>query len=789
MNSMQSRNVLPVPKVMGMDYYIPHYLNLIWRWKWYICIVTPVIFVAWAIGVIKFGNTRPALESSAVLQFMQSSGTTGPIDNETMLVQKSSCDAFIHSRSFIENISDKLSLRLSVKKYFRSEIFDSISIDKDAAVGKYDFVVGNDGYSIYYSNKKLRINKKIVISGRLIELSSFFLPSILLKLTNDFVSEPHSFTFFISTQRQAVDNVLKYLSTKFPGSGERDNSIMAITLQEHDYPLGTQVVNEIADEFVQHNSEQRLNTKNENVEVLEKQLQEARNNLAGADNALRQFREVNSNVGVTNSAASSVSELVTLENSVNSLKSSITEANVLQARCQIANSDDISDDKMTALNEAITYLASRQSVAAPALQSDFNEASADKKRVDAEYAPQHPRVIENRKKIARIAANISKALSDAVAKMRADAVGAVNRKDALTSENQRLPAQELRYSDLMRKRDNAEELFTNLLSRYNISKMSAASQSSFVTIMDHAVVPNSPSRLQSMLRVLLIGLVIALVFGFGLPAGIDYLDKRARNEGDCRRFSALPFLEGIPKKNDSEKNNVSKKEKIDDKLVAAGFEPDTFDEMYRSLRTKILLHLHGEAHKMLVVTSLNAGEGKSLTASNLAIVMAQQKLRTLLIDGDMRRGVQHNSFVLEKKPGLSEIISSPDELTTMPVSSFIQKAHIPDLSLLSCGMPIPNPAECMNSSKFRDLTAMLAEWFDVIVLDTPPLRVAVDAAILPEAFSHYIIVVRAVKTNIVALEKKIVDFPGLYQKVLGIVLNGAPIDKKMHNYTYSYYRH
>jgi capsular exopolysaccharide synthesis family protein len=192
---------------------------------------------------------------------------------------------------------------------------------------------------------------------------------------------------------------------------------------------------------------------------------------------------------------------------------------------------------------------------------------------------------------------------------------------------------------------------------------------------------------------------------------------------------------------------------------------------------------------MLVVTSLNPAEGKSVTAANLSIVMAQQKLRTLLIDGDLRRGVQHHSFLLEKKPGLSDILSSPDEIATLPVNSFIQKTHIPNLSLLSCGMPIPNPAECMNSDKFRELAHVLAEWFDVIVLDTPPLRVAVDAAILPDAFRHYVLVVRAAKTDLVAMERKVRDFPGLHQKILGIVLNGAPFDKKMHDYAYSYYHH
>jgi len=169
--------------------------------------------------------------------------------------------------------------------------------------------------------------------------------------------------------------------------------------------------------------------------------------------------------------------------------------------------------------------------------------------------------------------------------------------------------------------------------------------------------------------------------------------------------------------------------------------------------------------------------------------MAQQKLRTLLIDGDMRKGVQHHSFVLEKKPGLSEILSSPDDLATIPINSMIQQTHIPNLSLLACGMPIPNPAECLNSQKFRDLTLILTEWFDVIILDTPPLSVSVDAAMLPDSFKHYIIVARVAKTNIAEIDKKIDEFPGLRKKILGIVLNGTPINKRMKNYRYSYYYH
>ena len=785
MNAMQARG-MPAKKTMGPDYYIRHYLNLFWRWKWFIVVVTPIVFLGWMFAAVKYGQSRPALESRVVLQFLQNSGSNGPIDNQVAIVEKASSDALIHSRTLLESVAERLSLQVAVKKYYRRDIFDSIAIEKSAPVGRYDFVVKKDGYALYYTNKKKQIYKKIVMDGKLSELSSFSFPFVSLKLTREFIVEPQSMTFYIRSLRETVDDILQRLFISFPG-GEEKSSIMIVALKGFDYPLTAQTVNGIADDFVRRSAETKQGKKSGSALILEKQLQSARNDLASAEEALRQFREANPTVGAISALSSSLTEVSSLENSLTSLKRSIDDAVALQSRC---SGSVTLDDQITALYEAITFLTTRQSVAAPGLQIDLNEAITEKRRVDADYSPQHPIVIENRKKILRIASNISKALSDIIDKMRSDVASASNKRNVISAENQRLPSKELRYAELERKRATLAELYSNILTRYNINKMSEASQGSDVFIVDRAVTPGSPGRFKVLLPLLIIGMVLALGSGFGVPAAFDYLDKSARVEQDCLRFSTVPFLESIPsKKGDTGKRSRADKEKLDDRLVAASFEPDIFNEMYRSLRTKILLHLHDESHKMLVVTSLNVSEGKSLTASNLSIVMAQQKLRTVLIDGDMRRGVQHHSFVLEKSPGLSEILSSPDDITTLPIHSFFQKTHIPNLSLLACGMPIPNPAECMNSNKFRDLTSVLVEWFDVVVLDTPPLRVAVDAAILPEAFNHYILVARAAKTNIDALEKKINEFPGLRQKVLGIVLNGAPIDTKMHNYAYSYYRH
>jgi capsular exopolysaccharide synthesis family protein len=783
MNAPHTR-MPPPKKPPGLEYYVPHYLNLIWRWKWYIGIVTPIVFLVWAFVAIKYGTTRPPLPCSVTLQFGQNSNSLDQASTQSLEIQKEGSDAFIRSRPFLQTIVEKLSLQLTVKKYFRSDIFDSISVGKNAPIGRYDFIVEKDGYTLGFTNERRGIKNRIITSGKLSDLSSLTFASNLLVLSRDFIAEPHSVTFSILNNQDAVQRLIWSLSTKFPGSEGRGN-IMLLSCKGSDYPLVTQTVNTIADDFVIRNATTNRDKKSYTGDVLEKQLQAAQSDMANAEAAVRQFREQNPSVGATSMLGTSVNEVANLENSVSSIQRSIDEAASLQTRCMSGLN---LDDQISAMFEAITFLSTRQSVAAPALQLELNDAANEKRRVDADYSPQHPLVLENRKKIARVAANVSKALSDVIDKMRAAVNDATIKKSALSQEFQKLPAKELRYAELERKRSVYTELYSTLLARYNSNRMSEASQGANVSVIDHAVVPPIPGRLQTMAQILLMGLALALILGFGPAAGLDYLDKRARNESDCRRFSTLLFLEGIPIKEACKGKTIKPdKGKLDERLVAAGFESAVFDEMYRSLRTKILLHLQSEAHKMLVVTSLNVAEGKSLTASNLSIVMAQQKLRTLLIDGDMRKGVQHHSFVLEKKPGLSEIVSSPDDLTTLPVNTFLQKTHIPNLSLLPCGMPIPNPAECMNSNKFRDLAAMLAEWFDVVILDTPPLRVAVDAAMLPDVFNHYIIVARAAKTSLDALEKKINDFPGLRQKVLGLVLNGAPVDKKMHDYSYSYY--
>jgi tyrosine-protein kinase Etk/Wzc len=168
--------------------------------------------------------------------------------------------------------------------------------------------------------------------------------------------------------------------------------------------------------------------------------------------------------------------------------------------------------------------------------------------------------------------------------------------------------------------------------------------------------------------------------------------------------------------------------------------------------------------------------------------MAQQNISAILVDGDMRRGVQSELFAVDKKPGLSDYLGEITPVTPAYISKFVRKTHIRGLSLLPSGSSIPNSTEMINSIRFRELLEYLSTLYEIIILDTPPLAVTTDAVGVHDFFTSYLIVVRAGHTDISHLNRKTKEFPGFRKKILGIVFNGAPY-KRPEYYQYSSYKY
>ncbi len=168
----------------------------------------------------------------------------------------------------------------------------------------------------------------------------------------------------------------------------------------------------------------------------------------------------------------------------------------------------------------------------------------------------------------------------------------------------------------------------------------------------------------------------------------------------------------------------------------------------------------------MVVTSPGPGEGKSITAANLATTFAHQGIRTLLVDADMRRSVQHLQFGIETDLGLSTVLSSPVDLDAVVVKSGIE-----NLDVLPAGTPPPNPAELLGGPRMDELLPVLRDRYEAIVFDSPPMLAVTDAAVLGQKVQGVVLVVRAEQTEREASALALSQLRHVGATVLGVVMN------------------
>jgi capsular exopolysaccharide synthesis family protein len=202
-------------------------------------------------------------------------------------------------------------------------------------------------------------------------------------------------------------------------------------------------------------------------------------------------------------------------------------------------------------------------------------------------------------------------------------------------------------------------------------------------------------------------------------------------------------------------------------------------EQYRALKTKVFQLHQTCGFKTLLVTSAGALEGKTTTATNLALTMAQEiHIKVLLIDGDLRRPAVHKSLGISVPLGLSDYLSEK-----CPVEQVIYSSQIQNFCVVAGG-PIPNnPVELLNSQRMRSLMTYVSDRFDWVVVDSPPIAALSDADILASMTHGVLVVVRALHTPADLLEKAMEALKG--KNVLGIVFNGHE-DDKVKSYSYYY---
>jgi capsular exopolysaccharide synthesis family protein len=215
---------------------------------------------------------------------------------------------------------------------------------------------------------------------------------------------------------------------------------------------------------------------------------------------------------------------------------------------------------------------------------------------------------------------------------------------------------------------------------------------------------------------------------------------------------------------------------LDHRLVAALAPQSLAAEQYRSLRTRLSRAENGRAVRAVIVTSPAKGDGKSLTAANLALTMAQEyQHRVLLIDADLRRPNLHQLFGLSEAPGLTDVLMG---------GATLEDALVPltdhHLTILPSGVPATHPAELLGSSAMRRTLDTLRTRFDRVILDMPPVSPLADVHIVAAMADGVLMIVRAGVTPKPAIERALAGLDT--SKVLGLVLNEAGVDGSSEGY-------
>lgn len=327
---------------------------------------------------------------------------------------------------------------------------------------------------------------------------------------------------------------------------------------------------------------------------------------------------------------------------------------------------------------------------------------------------------------------------------------------------------------LERDLDSNRQIFDSLMRQSRELDISGEIRMNTALILESARVPGAPV-FPNTVRNIRNGIGGGLVLGLALAFLIEYLDFRLKSPDDVKAQLGLASLGFVPVVN-------SKELRGRDPSAETSSASQMFVEAFRTIRTNIVFSVTSEGGQCIVVTSTNPAEGKTVVATNLATALAQAGQRVLVVDGDLRRPRAHEVFGLKQEPGLSNVL-----VGNCKVSEAVQATRVHGLTLIAAGRIPPNPSELLGSKRFREFMRTLRGHYDWIVIDTPPVMVTSDSAIVAAQSDGVVFVVSAAATSRHTVRAALENLQNVRATVLGAVLN--KVDIRRHGYYYSkYYR-
>lgn len=339
-------------------------------------------------------------------------------------------------------------------------------------------------------------------------------------------------------------------------------------------------------------------------------------------------------------------------------------------------------------------------------------------------------------------------------------------------------AKEVEVAGLRNSLSLYQSQFASLLSRFEEIRLEESLTLDTMIIVNPAEHPDGPVRPRILVNTVLASVLGALLaLGFGLL--LRYLDNRVKSPRDVRRLTNAPCLGAVADISEGRRNWTPQ-----DGLIALRSPRNPITETYRGIRTNLQFANVDRKIRSMLVTSALPGDGKTTTAANLAVVIAQAGHSVALLDADLRKPTLHKIFRVGQGPGLVDGLIRED-WNKLP---YIPELSLDNLFITPSGQTPPNPAELLDSKRMRQVLADLKKQVDIIIIDAPPLMAVSDAQILSALVDGVLYVVSR-GTPRQAIVRSVESLHQVDAKMIGFVMNRMvrSDDEDYYNYYNHYY--
>ena len=582
----------------------------------------------------------------------------------------------------------------------------------------------------------------------------------------------------------------------------RNTRLIKVSIRSKDPELAGEMANSISRAFIRRNVESKRGEANAVLSFVSEQLVQVGEKLKKAEEELLRYKEAEGIGILSEEARLKVDRLAQLESLYQEAN---VERQILETRIgallsqigQEASTDSASaaiswNPAVKRMQDQLTEIQIELALVSEDSSSDNRRVAEIKDRIEflkSEIQDEIEKTVRSGKSVA-----VDSALQMKLAEYESQDVILAAQEAALIDliktheqEINKLPVREISLIRLERARRINDELYATLMRSRNAAQIEAASQIGNINVIDpaitplHAVYPNKK-------RFTIIAFVLSLFSGIMLAFLLEYLDNTVKSEEEIKKLLGIPILSLIPRfKVNGYLNGYRPGLKKGKKraevvgLVMKNNPKSSISEAFRLLRTNLHFVDLDKKLKTIVVTSPIAGDGKTTVAANLAIALAAQGERVLIVDADFIKPAIHKIFVLPDSPGITNTLAEG-----MNYQSVIHKADgVENLDVITIGRIPPNSSELLSSSRMEEFIDELKGSYDRIILDTPPMMGVTDAVVLASILDGTLLVLRVgkIERNVIKRTRELIDNAKI--RVLGGVLNA--VDNRYGGYGYGYY--